>query len=404
METRPLLGLAMAVLARTAEGHAPATSPVAGGELLAAITAELSAGGDLDAQLQQFLDPVVRLSGARGGMVRVLSDDGTELRLVGAQGLPAGACAATVSVGSHCGVCGAAVEGRCVRWADEAQACATHVSFHAGPPVPRSHRLLAVPLQHRGEVLGVYNLLLDAAQPGPAPELLAMLRSVGELLGLALHHARLEQVQLRAAVLHERQNMAAEVHDSLGQSLAFIKMRMPLLEDALNGGESARALRYCAELRGEATRAHASLRSVLTQLRAPMDAHGLLHALQVSAEQFRGRGDTTLDVVNEVPGLELDAQAQSQVFHIVQEALSNVSRHAQARHAWLHLARDASGQIEVRIEDDGTGLTPGPRGSTHYGLDIMRERAGRLGGQLDIGAREGGGTCVRLRFPSGAAA
>jgi nitrate/nitrite-specific signal transduction histidine kinase len=95
------------------------------------------------------------------------------------------------------------------------------------------------------------------------------------------------------------------------------------------------------------------------------------------------------------------------VFHIVQEALSNVARHAAAHHAWLHITPVPSRPdwVEVRVEDDGTGLpSPGPdgvggaSGHTHHGLAIMQERARRMGGTLDFSARPGGGTVVRLAF------
>ena len=90
--------------------------------------------------------------------------------------------------------------------------------------------------------------------------MLAILRSVGELLGLALNNARLEQEHLRATLMSERQMMAAEVHDSLAQSLAFVKMRMPLLHDAMRAHDDARAQQYCDDVRSAVTQAHASLR------------------------------------------------------------------------------------------------------------------------------------------------
>lgn len=367
-----------------------------GAGILAAITAGVAAGDDLDALLQRFLDPLVRLAGAQGGAVRVLSADGDQLEQVSGLGLPPALCGHG-QVDRHCGACGAAADGAALVWADDLSGCAERSEgeyFGHG-----CRRLLAVPLQHRGRTLGVYNLFFAGAEAPPA-EVLAILRSVGELLGLALDNARLERENLRATLLHERQVMAAEVHDSLAQSIAYVKMRMPLLQDALRANDQARALQYCDDVRDVTSQAHASLRAILTHLRAPMDPQGLVHALATSAEQFRRSGAAALDFVNELPALRLTPDQEAQVFHIVQEALANVARHAGARQVRLHIGKAAPDEVAVLVEDDGAGMpADGATGGTHYGLAIMGERARRLGGRLEVGPRDGGGTRVCLSFP-----
>jgi two-component system nitrate/nitrite sensor histidine kinase NarX len=365
--------------------------------ILAEITAGVAAGDDLDALLQRLLTPIVRLSGAQAGAVRVLSEDGQRLELVSVLGLPDNVCGHERTVDRHCGPCGTAADGAPVVWASNLDACARHSPgsfFGQG-----CQRLLALPLRHRGRTLGVYNLFF-AGGDEPEAEVMALLRSIGELLGLALDNARLERESLRATLMQERQQMAAEVHDSLAQSIAFVKMRVPLLQDALQAHDDARAQRYCEELRGVASQAHASLRGILTQMRAPMDPLGLAHALQATTEQFRRRSSAALDYVNHLPDLRLAPDQEAQVFHIVQEALNNVARHAGARHARLHIGPAAPGNVLVEIDDDGAGLPPaGSAASSHYGLEIMGERARRLGGRLELGPRDGGGTRVRLVFP-----
>ena len=168
------------------------------------------------------------------------------------------------------------------------------------------------------------------------------------------------QAQLIALLDAERQRMAAEVHDSLAQSLAFVKMRMPLLEDALLGHEEARALKYCGDVRSAVSQAHASLRGILTHFRSPMDPQGLVHALEAAAGHFGESSGVELEFVNELPALKLGPEAEAQVFHIVREALSNVARHARARHAWLHVAAAPDGRIEIVIADDGEMLVRAP--------------------------------------------
>lgn len=367
-----------------------------------ALLGEIAAGlataeADLGPLLERFLDPIMQLAGAQAGAVRVLSASGDRLELVGSIGLPPELRTSGATAHRHCGLCGEAADGHAPVWTTDLRGCAQRSGsrfFGEGCRV-----LLAVPLRHRGRTLGIYNLFFSAPRE-PSPEVRQMLRAVGDLLGLALNNARLEREHLRATLLQERQAMAAEVHDALAQSLAFVKMRLPLLEDAVRASDRGRAEGYVDDIRGTVRQAHASVRGIITHLRAPMDPRGLLPALDVSIGDFRRSSGTELDVVNELADLGLNADQESQVFHIVQEALSNVARHAGAQHAWLHIGPALAGGLRIVVEDDGTGLRAGPAGGSHYGLDIMAERARRLGGALEVGARPGGGTRVVLQVPA----
>jgi two-component system nitrate/nitrite sensor histidine kinase NarX len=370
-------------------------APMAG--ILADITAGVSVGHDLGALLRRFLAPIVALAGAQGGAVRTLSADGTHFEQFGSLGVPAGACRPGGRTQRHCGHCGVAADARQLVWTDRLNGCATHGA--AGFFGHDCRAMLVVPLQHRGRLLGVYNLFFEQVQE-PGAQVKAILKSIGELLGLALDNARLEQENLRATLARERQSMAAEVHDAVAQSLAFAKMRMPLLEQAIADHDDATSLRYCADVRQAVSEAHTGLRQILTHLHSPADPQGLGHALQVAADSFRLRSGVELEFVNPVPDLKLAADQESQVFHIVQEALANVTKHASARHAWLTILQEREA-VEIIVEDDGSGLPADAEstGAHHLGLTIMSERARRLHGEVQVGRRSGSGTAVRLRFP-----
>ena len=373
-------------------------SPAA--SLLGEIASGLSAGSDLPELLQRFLKPVVRLAGAQGGALRLLSENDARLRLVSQDGPTPERCAAGRLVDRHCGHCGQAVDGARVVWAADPRVCHDGAVQSDGDGKDLTSRsMLSVPLQHRGHVVGVYNLFYARPKP-PSAAVQVLLKSVGELLGLALPNATLEAEHLRATLQRERQLLAAEVHDSVAQSLSFVKMRLPLLHDAMRARDDAGAQRYYEDLRSAVSQAHSGLRGLLTDLRSPMDPQGLAHALDASVDAFRRDGNTELNFINDWPGLRLGAEQELQVFHIVQEALNNIQRHARARHASLHIAKPRRGALKIVIEDDGAGLAAAPLGSgAHYGLEIMGERARHIGGSLRVGAREGGGTRVQLQFP-----
>ena len=376
----------------------PLPAPQAGHPgLLAAITADLAAGEDLRALLQRFLDPLVRLAGARAGSVRVLSADGERFELVSSMGLPEQLDAAEHLMDRHCGFCGRSADQASVVWTREMRGCAART----GQPFfgEACHGALAVPLRHGQRLLGIYNLFFDRdAEPDAAVQ--ALLRSVGELLGLALEKHRLEGENLRATVAHERQLMAAEVHDAVAQDLTFVKMRLPLLRDAIAAGKQESAMAYLDDIQDTLADAHGSLREIVTHFRTGIDPRGLMPALEALATRFTARTGIPLQVDEGLATLRLGEAGQVEVFHIVQEALANMERHAHARHGWLGL-RPAAGRVEIRIEDDGVG--PGARdaGCAHHGLEIMRERAQRLGGTLSVQPRPGGGTLVRCSLPQG---
>jgi two-component system nitrate/nitrite sensor histidine kinase NarX len=373
---------------------------------MASLTAELTSGDDLGSLLMRFVEPLVRVAGANGGALRVLEEPGGGMHLVGGVGLPEGVLQAERNVEAHCGVCGAALDSHEPQWSDELARCARRSGGQYFGAACR--RVLAVPLQYRGRRLGLINLFFEHGHE-PGADVLTLTKTVGELLGLALDNARLERENLQARLLAERQALAADVHDSIGQQLAYIKMRLPLLHDAIGANDRAAAERYFDDVRAAVGQAHAGLRGILTQARVPADPLGLAHAVQVSAESFRRGSAVQLDLYNHLPQLRLAPEREAQVFHVVQEALANVARHAGARHAWLRISAVPGGQVSVTVEDDGSGLNVADaqrarHGGSHYGLAIMRERAARLGGTLHVGPRPGGGTMVRLLFPLPAAA
>jgi two-component system nitrate/nitrite sensor histidine kinase NarX len=380
-----------------------------GPHILSEIAASLSTEHDLEALLQRFLGTIVQLCGASAGAARVLTDDGTRLRLVGAVGLPVDVLQREASVARDCGVCGDAARDDSIEEAADVRTCAERTSCSYFGRDCTS--VLAVPLCHRGRMLGVYNLFLGANQR-VGSETLSLLRSIGELLGLALENARLARESMRASLMNERHMMASEVHDSLAQTLSYMKMRMSLLAKAVAEHDQAHSLKYASDVNQALSTAYTSLRELLTQFRSRMDPQGLQHALSAAAAGYCERTGVELVFENNAPEMTLPVEQEMQVFHIVNEALANVSRHSGARHARLVLDQKDRG-YEITIEDDGSGMGEGRlptaepaqarREEAHFGISIMRERARRIGGDVHIERPAKGGTRVRLRFPGAGA-
>lgn len=384
--------------------------PVDADLLVSSLATGLAEPGDLEPLLARFLVPIVALAGAQAGAVRVLTDDAHSMRLVAQQGLPASVLAAEQLVDSNCGMCGMAASEDGIGWVDDMASCAAHhKQVYFGE---QCQGVLAISLPYGHQVLGIYNLFFDThAHIDASTQVL--LRLIGQLLGLALHNARIERERLRMTVLRERQEMVNEVHDALAQTLAYARMRLPLLSDAILAHDDQKSLKYFSDVKSAVCEVHDNLREVMTYFRTRMDPMGLLHALQGIADGFFNRTGIALELRNSIQNLNLTDRQEVQVFHIVQEALANIAKYSMARHAVVTIDKSRQG-LEFLIEDDGLGmdepsvstivttaqeLVP----STHFGLGIMQGRAQRLGGSLEVGGNDGGGTRVRLVLPLGSA-
>jgi two-component system, NarL family, nitrate/nitrite sensor histidine kinase NarX len=376
--------------------------------IISEVSASLADEDDVEEMLGRFLGTMLRLAHASAGAVRVLTTDGRHLRLVGARGLPAEVVERERVVPIDCGQCGLAVRDNRAHYEIDLHDCAVRTGH---PYFDRDcQAMVVVPLQHAGHLLGTYNLFLP--ERFELPEEVALLfRSIGEHLGMALENARLKRENLRIALMNERQMMAAEIHDSLAQTMAYLKMRVALLQDALVEGETVQAGKYSGDVAQALDMAYGQLRELLTQFRNRMDPLGLAHALREMAAGFQDRTGIFLAFDNRVSDLRLSVDQEAQVFFIIQEALANVVRHSGATKAKLSL-EGAGDYYVATVEDNGrggqgffaianrtSGFEEHPRLRNHFGLTIMRERASKIGGRIEVANLPERGFRVRLTFP-----
>ncbi len=376
------------------------------------VSANLADEDDVEELLGRFLGTMIRLAKASAGAVRVATSDGKHLRLVAARGLPHAVVERERLVPIDCGHCGNALAENHCHYEIDLHACAVHTR-HAYFDT-ECQAMVVVPLQHGGRLQGTYNLFLP--ERFELPEEMALLfRSIGEHLGMALENARLKRENLRITLMKERQMMAAEVHDSLAQTLAYMKMRMALLQDALHdptgvSGESVS--KYAGEVGQAVDEAYRQLRSLLSQFRNRMDPMGLQQALANLARDFLDRTGIALEYRNRVADLRLSVDQEAQVFFIAQEALANVGRHSGATQAQLTLEGSGDHYV-VTVDDNGRGgqgyfaianptggFAEHPHMRDHFGLSIMRERARLIGGRVEVANLPSGGFRVRLTLPA----
>ena len=197
----------------------------------------------------------------------------------------------------------------------------------------------------------------------------------------------------------ERTRIAREIHDELGQALTGLKMDLSWFAARLPN-QPALADKSAAMLKLIDSTVHA-VRRLSTELRpAILDNLGLIPAIEWLAQEFQKRTGVTCEFTSDNEDLTLDEQRTTALFRICQEALTNVTRYAQARAVRIALTTDG-GPITLRIHDDGRGITEAEtRGTKSFGLLGMRERARLLGGTLEIRGEKDAGTTLTVRVPA----
>ncbi len=229
-----------------------------------------------------------------------------------------------------------------------------------------------------------------------------VLETVAGHIGSALNNDHRAREDRRLVLHEERGVIARELHDSLAQSLSYLKIQISRLDASLSAGSDLDITRpILAELREGVTSAYRQLRELLTTFRLKMDGRGLNKALVDTMQEFRNRSRLEFQLDNRLPPGCLGPNEEIHVLQIVREALSNVIRHARADNARI-LLHTSGEQIEVLVEDDGRGLPPGQtpdeQNPQHYGITIMKERALSLNGGIEICNLKSGGTRMRLSF------
>jgi len=261
---------------------------------------------------------------------------------------------------------------------------------------PDMRSFLGVPIVAADGVIGSFYLTEKEGADIFSDEDQELIELLASHAAIAITNARLYERSRELSILEERNRLALELHDAVSQKLFSLVLTAESAETLLErDGEAARA--QVERLKALSREALDELRSLIMELRPPdLDRDGLCGALRKHVE-----------VVRELHGVEIELNVDDavsagdgrdqEVFRIAQEALQNALRHAHAQHVRLRLGR-ADGQLTLEVRDDGVGFRPDDPElrSRRLGLTSMEERAGRIGGRLEIHSAPGQGTDIKL--------
>ena len=259
--------------------------------------------------------------------------------------------------------------------------------------------LVSVPVRLQQRLLGEIDLFFRTTVQLTAEEG-DLLDALASHLASGLESLRAAALEREAAVGEERALLARELHDSIAQSLAFLKIQVQLLRSAAQKSQAGNVQTALDELDAGLRESINDVRELLLHFRTRTNTVDIETALQETLQKFKHQTGLPAHFHVSGEGLPLPADVQVQVLHVVQEALSNVRKHAQASQVALEVSKGAEWCFVVR--DDGRGFSgKSPDGETsHVGMKIMQERAARIGATVQVQSEAGQGTRVVLTLPA----
>ncbi len=372
--------------------------------LLAALEAELSAS-DTSALLQRVLETTVSTFGASVGAVVVREPDSDEFRVAASVGLPY-----DPEHRLHIG------EGFAGSIAASGQAEAVLDPLHDRRILDDNLRtscrsVWGVPMKAGGGVIGV--IVIGFSKPYEwLPTERALMHAIADRSALAIDRVRINEAlrerevriaELSAHLLQvqedERKRISRELHDDTGQSLMVIRLYLGMLEHATNSRLARNKIR---ETLNVVDRTIEGLRRMIARL-SPLVLQelGLIAAVRKAAKDLaKSTGiKVRVSVADDVGRFPPETEAA--IYRVVQEALHNVAKHAQAHNVNIQMARTGD-RVRLLVEDDGVGMERrvGSRGKS-FGLAGIKERVGMLGGEVRVHSSKGKGTRIEVTVPAG---
>jgi len=368
--------------------------------ILNALAAEVSESLDMDQVAAATTRNVLSALNAEAAGLALVSEDDGSLHLVGQDGLPVQVVPenGTGPLGEYDCECRKAVSlGRPVIVEDTRQNARCGGLFGEN----KARTCLTVPVKAKGRTIGAVFVAREANRPFLHDEV-ELIAAVGSQVGTVLENAQLFSKTEALAVLQERERVAREVHDGLAQTLGYLNVQMGIVDHLLAAGETSKAQAELEEMTLVTREAYQDLRQAIADLRTPLSSTGgLRRTLREYAEKFSRQTGIPCHFEGHrgLPAI-LSPATEVQLVRIVQEALTNVKKHAPGSEVWLSVeATDREARVVIRDNGPGFDLESTIIRGRQFGLQTMKERAESVGGTLRIDSQPGAGTTVEVVVP-----
>jgi two-component system nitrate/nitrite sensor histidine kinase NarX len=261
--------------------------------------------------------------------------------------------------------------------------------------------MISIPVRQQDHTLGVLNIFISPDKFKLDDEKARTLLAVGKHLGMAIEKYRLDNIAKQKLIQEERNMIANELHDSLAQTLASLRFQVRILDETLQPTSEYMAIMGIEQVEHGLDEAYTDLRELIAHCRVPVEQQGLLPSIERVVSKFKEETGIHILLQCECSVPDIPVNMEMNVYRIVQEALTNIKKHAEAHIVRVLLDCDDRGHFRVLVENDGKGFDKDAiqsKAGQHLGLTIMQERARHLGGDLRIESEPEEGTRVELKF------
>ena len=233
---------------------------------------------------------------------------------------------------------------------------------------------------------------------------LGLIDNFVQILSRAIYYNHAQQQASQLLLMEERATIARELHDSLAQSLSYLKIQMSLLKRQITAIEPSvhvvKTQQVISELDAGLSSAYTQLRELLTTFRLTIKEGSFGSALSEMLKQLEEQSSVRISLKNDLSSVELDAHQQVHLLQLMREATINAIKHAKASHIDV-ACYEQQGEVIIRVKDDGVGFENLQTKRDHYGMSIMQERASRLNGELKVSSSPNQGCEIVLTYPRG---
>ena len=254
-------------------------------------------------------------------------------------------------------------------------------------------------IRYRQKNIGVFVLFYRVEQTENRA-LDMLLENLGRHLGAAIENMRLAALDQQMAVAQERNILAQNLHDSIAQTLSFVNLQVQMLDGALKAKNQEQIDDGIRQIKAGVQECYDDVRELLLNFRTRVYKEELEELVKSVLERFERQTRVTTHLTIQNEGSDLTSAQKLQVIFILQEALSNVRKHAHAQTVMVNIRNNEN--FEMTVMDDGVGIDPkvlNERKQSHVGLSIMRERAQKVNARIEIESDIDQGTTIRLILP-----
>lgn len=368
--------------------------------ILYEFSAYLSQPGELEQRCNGFLTRLIEHFGAKGGTVRILDSRQHNLHLTVHQGISEQFAKDELCLHAGDCLCGEAAQ-KGVMQLHDFRHMAKDFHYRCQEEGFNSIAIAQIKLGD-GQHLGSYTLHFENPREFTSEDR-KLFEAVGQHLAVAIENQRLLTRTRQLAVAEERNLVAQGLHDSIAQGLNFLKLQIQMLQDSIKRDAKEEVQEVIGLIDLGVRESYEDVRELLTSFRIKLGEGDLSDSLEIAANRFKQQSGLPVTLAIRDNGALLPSEHQLQILFILQEALSNIRKHANARNVQISL--NNSEDFILSIQDDGEGFNINAekiQSESHIGLKIMRERAAQLGARLEVISKSGQGTTIRLILPHSA--